>query len=59
VYRALLQPTWTVSGRPSEICSSVNELELDSDADKSSNEVMEHDEVVLGESDANKDDCGE
>jgi hypothetical protein len=59
VYRALLQPTRTASGRPFEICSSVDELELDADADKSSDEVVEHDEEVPSDSDANKDDCGQ
>jgi hypothetical protein len=59
VYRALLQPAWTTPGRPSGICSSVYELELDVDADKSSDEVVEYDEEVPDDGDANKDDCGQ
>ena len=59
MYRALLQPAWAAFGTPFGICSSVDELELDADANKSSNEMMEHNEEVPGEDDANKDDCGE
>jgi hypothetical protein len=55
VYRTLLQPAWTASGRPSGICSSVDEFELDADANKSSDEVVEHNKEVPGEGDADKD----
>jgi hypothetical protein len=57
VYRALLHPTWTASGRPSGICRFIDELELDVDANKSSDEVVEYDEEVPDERDANKYNC--
>ena len=59
VYRALLQPAWAAFGTPFGICSSVDELELDADANKSSDVVVEYDEEVADDGDANKDDCGQ
>ena len=59
MYRALLQPTWTASGRPFGFCSFVDELELDANANKSSDVVVEYDEEVPDDGDTNKDDCGQ
>ena len=51
MYRTLLQPAWAASGRPFGFCSSVDELELDADANKSSDVVVEYDEEVADDGD--------
>lgn len=59
VRRALLQPARTSSGGLLGIRRSADEFDIDTDADESSDEVVEYKEDIPDESDAHKYDCGQ